>query len=237
MANSLQNGWNLTSLEDVSIYAEDGQPTKVRWLESDEVEADRDEIASVLAAFCVRALWSDSYAGEAESECVAPLAQGLTWELREDGFQYAEFVADDAKTALAEVVSNVDRSNYPDAEGTLWIDVSVRCVETDEKDSETVTLDEDEPECSESEHNWQQSHALFGGLEGNPGCWGHGGGVIISEVCAHCGCKRVTDTWAQRPDTGEQGLRSVSYEEEAFTRDDLVEAGLAEEETEEEGAA
>lgn len=237
MANSLQNGWNLTSLADVLIYADDGVATKVRWLESDEVDADKGEIASVLAAFGVRASWPDSFAGEAESECVAPLTDGLTWELCEGGYQYGVFVAGDAATALAEAVSNVDRSNYSEATGTIWIDVSVRCVETDETESETVTLDEDEPECSEPEHDWQQSHALFGGITGNPGCWGHGGGVIISEVCPHCGCKRVTDTWAQRPDTGEQGLRSVSYEEEAFTRDELIEAGLVEDDTEEEASA
>ena len=40
---------------------------------------------------------------------------------------------------------------------------------------------------------------------------GHGGGVIIREVCAHCGAYQVTDTWAERSDTGEQGLRSVKY--------------------------
>jgi hypothetical protein len=42
---------------------------------------------------------------------------------------------------------------------------------------------------------------------------GHGGGVIIREVCAHCGKYRVTDTWAQRMDTGAQGLEAVEYRE------------------------
>ena len=34
---------------------------------------------------------------------------------------------------------------------------------------------------------------------------------MITEVCAQCGRYRVTDTWAQCRDTGEQGLRSVTY--------------------------
>lgn len=41
----------------------------------------------------------------------------------------------------------------------------------------------------------------------------HGGGVVVREVCAVCGCYRETDSWAQRPDTGEQGLKSIAYEE------------------------
>ena len=44
------------------------------------------------------------------------------------------------------------------------------------------------------------------------------------EVCRHCGCKRTTDTWAQNRETGEQGLREVSYEENAFTAEELASA-------------
>lgn len=43
---------------------------------------------------------------------------------------------------------------------------------------------------------------------------GHGGGVIAHETCATCGLVRVTDTWAQRRDTGEQGFRAVTYRRE-----------------------
>src|SRR5690606_20815209 len=32
-------------------------------------------------------------------------------------------------------------------------------------------------------------------------------------VCAYCGHYMIIDTWAQRRDTGEQGLRSVEYRE------------------------
>ena len=40
-------------------------------------------------------------------------------------------------------------------------------------------------------------------------------------MCRHCACKRTTDTWAQNKETGEQGLRSVSYEEDAYTVEEL----------------
>jgi hypothetical protein len=57
---------------------------------------------------------------------------------------------------------------------------------------------------------------LVGGIEENPGVWGHGGGVVINEACVRCGCGRTTDTWAQDPSTGRQGLESVAYEEGAY---------------------
>jgi hypothetical protein len=28
----------------------------------------------------------------------------------------------------------------------------------------------------------------------------------------HCGCQKVTDTWAQNPVNGQQGLESIRYE-------------------------
>lgn len=85
--------------------------------------------------------------------------------------------------------------------------------ETDtERESITIDVDPDAPECSESEHDWQSPFSVLGGCEENPGVWGHGGSVIIRSVCAHCGVYRVTDGWAQNRETGEQGLESVTYE-------------------------
>lgn len=137
-----------------------------------------------------------------------------TWELREDGNHYTTIEAATAEEALDEARSNVDRSNYHECEGTLYIDVRVDAEDDDTVSaSDTVTLEPEEPECShEDGHDWQSPHEIVGGLRENPGVQGHGGGVIIQEVCMHCGCGRTTDTWAQRPDTGRQGLREVSYE-------------------------
>jgi hypothetical protein len=135
-----------------------------------------------------------------------------TWQLSEEGCAYETIEADSAEEALKIACDNVDRASYSEAEGTIWVDVRVTCAETGEEENGTVQLDEEEPCCTESEHDWQSPYELLGGCKENPGVWGHGGGVIIHEVCMHCGCERVTDTWAQRPDTGEQGLESVSYD-------------------------
>lgn len=137
------------------------------------------------------------------------------WDLYEEGECYRTITAETADEAIEIAKDNVDRSNYSDAEGTIWIDVLARNLVTGEEECATVQLDEDEPECSEGkgEHDWRRPYSVLGGLKENPGVWGNGGGVIIKECCAHCGMYRTTDTWAQRPDTGEQGLTSVSYEE------------------------
>lgn len=93
-----------------------------------------------------------------------------------------------------------------------------------------VRLDPAEPPCDgEHEHTWTAPHHLVGGCRQNPGCWGHGGGVVIHEVCPYCGCERVTDTWATRMDTGQQGLRSIEYRQDAYPLHDYAvvdEAGV-----------
>jgi hypothetical protein len=71
------------------------------------------------------------------------------------------------------------------------------------------TLELVPPDCIEGqEHKWEPEQS---GCAENPGVFGNGGGVIIVEICAHCGCKKITDTWA---DDGSGGHREeVRYEE------------------------
>lgn len=78
----------------------------------------------------------------------------------------------------------------------------------------TITVEPDEPDCADDEaHEWCSPHSVLGGCTENPGVQGHGGGVIITEICRHCGTYRVTDTWDHDPSTWEQGLTSVEYRE------------------------
>ncbi len=137
------------------------------------------------------------------------------WTLTEEGYDYAEEEYDNLADALEAAKNNVDRANY-DGGGTMWIHVEVRCDDTDESDSAKVTCEPDEPDCGGGEHDWFSPVSLVGGLKENPGVHGHGGGVIITEACKRCGCKKVTDTWAQDRSTGEQGLTSVEYEEGVY---------------------
>ena len=107
---------------------------------------------------------------------------------------------------------------------TTWIDYRVQeCVGEEDGGPqwETVsmhrlTLDPDEPDCIDGEdHDWRPVPT---GCKESPGVWGHGGGVMIIEYCARCGCAKTIDTWASHG--AEQGLHSVSYEPHRY--DDLV---------------
>ena len=143
----------------------------------------------------------------------ASLPGARKWRLIEEGTHYDTIEADSLKEALAVARENVDRASYPtEKQRTIWIDYLVVCDETGEEGSGTVECPAEEPDCDHDDgHDWQAPYELVGGIKDNPGVWGHGGGVIINEACLRCGCGRKTDTWAQRPGTG-QRLTSVSYE-------------------------
>jgi len=142
----------------------------------------------------------------------------MNFTLFEENNEYETVDLDCLSDALSHAVTNVDRANYPQddevGESTLYIRVEARCEETGQSLSETVTLHPDEPECERSAHSWGSPHSLVGGDAANPGIRGHGGGVLIHTVCRHCLVSKHRDTWAQNPETGEQGLESVSYDSE-----------------------
>lgn len=135
------------------------------------------------------------------------------YELREQGHAFTTIDAESAEAAL-DAADEPSRSDYGDTPGTYYADWhAVNVDDSDDRASRSYAMPEPEPECPDhAEHDWQSPHEIVGGVAENPGVHGHGGGVIITECCMHCGCKRTTDTWAQRSDTGEQGLTEVSYE-------------------------
>jgi len=135
-----------------------------------------------------------------------------------------EIEADTLAEAIEEAKEFARDGDWDQDEGTIWIDTRVYDADDDEVWSGSVAVDPPEP--ADCDHEWQSPHAIVGGLEENPGVHGHGGGVIITEVCMRCGTERTTDTWAQNPETGEQGLTSVSYEAGKYT-DEIREMRMA----------
>jgi len=141
------------------------------------------------------------------------------WDLYEDCDCYATHWGT-LEEAMAAARCNIDAANY-EVTQTIWIDYRVVCKESGEEDGGIEQLDPlppmcevvfSDPDCASGhDHDWCSPLEVVGGCKSNPGVHGHGGGVVITEVCSHCGCYRVTDTWAQRPDTGQQGLTSVEY--------------------------
>ena len=60
-----------------------------------------------------------------------------------------------------------------------------------------------EPDCTETEHDFIATKQDDGGLEANPGVFGHGGSVVIKDHCRHCGLPRTTDHWDDVEDTND----------------------------------
>jgi hypothetical protein len=149
---------------------------------------------------------------EEEDEEEEEAAGGKTYTIREEGYDFATFEADSAEEAL-DLAEAGNQGDYDTSNGTVWVSWYAIDEDGEVAAERTIQIDPPEPECSGGKHDWQSPIEIVGGIKENPGVQGHGGGVIIHEVCLHCGCERVTDTWAQNPETGEQGLRSVAYEE------------------------
>lgn len=116
----------------------------------------------------------------------------------------------------------VNEGNYPSENRTYWVRLRVWRVGYEPEDGSwkefddsvyiTVARHPDTPSCVEGRHKWRSPLSVVGGIAENPGCWGHGPGVIIRQVCSKCGIYRTMDTWAMNPATGEQGLVSTCYE-------------------------
>lgn len=136
--------------------------------------------------------------------------EARTYEIRDESGSWE--IESCPSTLDDDVAESVRDGDWGDDRGAWWWHGYVSCEADGYSDRHTVEMSAAEPDCSSSEHDWESPHEVVGGCEENPGVQGRGGGVIIREVCAHCGAYRITDTWAQDRDTGEQGLHSVDYE-------------------------
>lgn len=139
---------------------------------------------------------------------------GATGFYADDGNAEAYFPH--AKTRKEAAQAYVDGGDWNDPKKTTWIHVwTWPAGEPDSREEVIITVDPKAPACAQEEHNWCSPIEVVGGIKQNPGVWGpvwgSGGGVIMKEVCEHCGLGRVTDTWAQDPDGGRQGLTSIHY--------------------------
>lgn len=165
------------------------------------------------------AYWQAEHAVDIAREALAASGESRAWDLSEGGTRYDTVHAGSAGEALEIALLNFDASAY-DAETTMLVRLYVACPATGEQSSTSVEIVPAEPACSiADEHDWQTPYEIVGGLEENPGVFGHGGGVITHAVCMHCGCGRATDTWATDPETGRQGLTSVSYDRGKYSRE------------------
>lgn len=162
---------------------------------------------------------TDDYEGDADGHVIV-----LPGWMADDGNAEVEYP--DASSGHEAAQEYVDGGDWGEAAtSTQWVDVWAwqTGIGLDEgggevvyvrvgRESHTIEIEPEEPDCIEGhDHQWCAPHRIVGGIKENPGVWVHGGGAVIHEVCPLCGCGRTIDTWAQRPDTGQQGLTSVEY--------------------------
>lgn len=131
-----------------------------------------------------------------------------SWMVRVDGVD-EDLDADNLEEARELAEEWVRGGDWGDGSKSVFVRAHIFDPSGDCVDTLTVEIEPSVPDCEgHDEHDWRPGP---GGCGENPGVWGHGGGVVIVEICAHCGLKRTTDTWAQNMATGEQGLVSVTY--------------------------
>lgn len=145
------------------------------------------------------------------------MANQSNYLLIEDSGAEIEIYAGSLAEAEQEAIEWAEEGSYDEAALPVWVDVRIYDLASDDRadavSTVTARIDPPEPACpGHTEHDWQSPHRIVGGLRESPGVWGHGGGVTIQKVCVRCGAGRHIDTWAQRRDTGEQGLEAVTYE-------------------------
>lgn len=122
---------------------------------------------------------------------------------------------DDIKTesmaqAIALAEEYIRGGDYSTDDGSVYVSYHVEeTAPPHEREGNTIVINPVAPDCSDGGgHDWR---AGGGGAAENPGVHSHGGGVIIREICSHCGVIRITDTWASSPETGQDGFTTVAY--------------------------
>ncbi|MCI0636586.1 MAG: hypothetical protein L0206_22100 [Actinobacteria bacterium] len=178
--------------------------------DGDDDQAEREQEIARLAAEVVTARRAETEARRAYYLSDEP----CPYRLRDpEGGVEEEIEAFSDKDARRQAREWIRQGYYGEVTSTIWCDVEITDL-LGREERISVDVDPEEPDCAMGhDHEWCSPIELVGGIADNPGCWGNGGGVLIHEVCCHCGTHRHTDTWAQRPDTGEQGLESVHYED------------------------
>ena len=112
----------------------------------------------------------------------------------------------------------VDTGDWEESLCTCFIHLEVRADDSEDWERIRIAIDPTPPPCEmDEDHEWTSPWRIVGGLKENPGVWGNGGGVRITEVCQKCGCGKNTDTWATDPYDGSQGNTIVSYEPDQFS--------------------
>lgn len=134
-----------------------------------------------------------------------------TYHVREECGGETDLSAPSLEAAREKAEEWIRAGDYGVVETTIWVHgwIGLSGPDGEDPDDEeqlTVAIDPSEPGCRDADrtypaHDWDE-----------PAVRGHGGGVILVSDCRRCRIRRTADTWAQDPETGEQGLESIRYD-------------------------
>lgn len=190
--------------DERTLLSADAGAVHPQWAHDQLGTEDEGDLRGVLrTGFSDVSLARDGEDGQGVSLYI-PEASFAAWD---DSGVVEIIEADDAESAAR---AYFEAGGWDTSDGPVFGRVETRSAGGEVAGHE-FTLPMNEPDCEASEHDWQRPHAIVGGLAENPGVHGHGGGVVITEVCAHCGAYRVTDTWATNPVDGTEGHETVTY--------------------------
>lgn len=125
----------------------------------------------------------------------------MLYELRDDfGNASDPFPAASDEEALEAAPRHLGDWPDPDAEGrTVWAVEQLWRTEPAYVGEVTQARHPALTCAAGGEHRWIEGrrlrYLLLGGSAQEPGVWGSGGGVQLSEVCARCGVQVTRDTW------------------------------------------
>lgn len=149
-----------------------------------------------------------------------------TYTLRDDGGSTEEIEATDLDDAREQAIEWAEGGEWNLDEGPAHIDVRIE-QDGETVDCVTVHLEQTAPKCVDKhDHDWGSPISVVGGIDENPGVWGHGGGVTITTCCLRCGAKRVVDTAAT--DGSGRTCEEVTYDARYYVSEPSWQAAHAE---------
>lgn len=194
----------------------------VIWMESDAQPGEGSpEEAAADAALDVETGLEAAVSALAEVE-VSPIRP---WIFRDPVSGVTEVQAPCTLSDARRAARAWGREGHDPTDRTFWVEVQILDpvrmhtsggeIRASHVEDVQVAIDPATPPCG-PRHARRETHAWRDdGMSGfGAVLTGHGGGVITRQRCAHCGIRRVVDTWAQNLATGEQGLTATRYETE-----------------------
>ena len=106
-----------------------------------------------------------------------------------------------AQTAEEAAEAYVESADWTQ-ENTWWARLTVTAPDGAET-AHAIAIDPEEPACTKDEHGWNEGQA-FGAANG---------GVVSTDICQHCNIRRINQSNASCPVTGQTMGPAVSYGE------------------------